>query len=84
MFKKNQCILLLLSLSSLVFPAAWHIPSAESIRQAISDHKLATYSLAGITACSATTVALLKTDYNAVKMGDPRFYWNWDEINQNV
>lgn len=79
---KTRLLLSLLMLSGALPAQAieWQIPSTESIRQAVSDHKLATYSLAGTAACAAVTVSLLKTDYNAVQFGDARFYWDWNTI----
>lgn len=74
----NKCVVF-----SLIFAQAnaWFIPpSIDTIKQAINEHKLATYSLAGTATCALLTTALLKTDYDAIDYGDGRFYWNWDEI----
>lgn len=58
----------------------FNIPSTATIQQAIAEHKYAVYGLAGTAVCSAATISLLKTDYNAVQFGDARFYWDWTNI----
>ncbi len=81
MYKKNRFITsLLLAIFASQAHAWFSIPTLESIKEAINEHKLATYSLAGTAACACFTTALLKTDYNAVEFGDDRYYWNWDKI----
>jgi beta-glucosidase len=81
---RTSLSLYLLTLISFVGQshAQWFfIPTYTDITQAVSEHKTATYTLAGTAVCSAITTAIFKTDYNAVAYGDERFYWNWNNIN---
>ena len=78
--KNSIFSLLILCLSTPADALCWNIPTSETIRQAIQEHKLVSYGLAGTAACTAATIGLLKTDIGATRIGDAPLYWNWDEI----
>lgn len=80
MIHKTRFLLSVLMLGTAIPAHAFNIPSSESIRQAISDNKFATYSLAGLATLTAATVALFKTDAGATQTNDEKIYWNWDNI----
>ena len=82
MILKKRLFLSLLILSSAL-PAhgfGFKIPTAESIRQAITDNKFTTYGLAGTAALTAAAIAAIKTYLGCAKIDDPSLYWDWNNI----